>query len=363
MDAVEMTLPALLDACYRHAVSGELAQAEALVEQARRHRPLREGARESVEAMLVEGVVHAYQGEVDAARDRFRRVIALGTLVPADDLPELAWAWQALLDYNRGDVLAAADAVGRACARPERARPRTRLRAAVDAALLCEYAGLGGAARGWMAAARLAAGEAGIPAVVGVIAYDLAAVRLTEAVVEHLRRPTSEDAARALLLQVRSAINFDAATGSRVQAPLLDMVQAIALRLLGQVEAAIPLLERFVAQARDVAEADRWSARVELLACRMQLADGPCDPAWRAELEAALPQAMDPGECAHICRLLARWHEAAGQNVPALAWNARFEQALADHDARLLRLCDRLAALALTSVPPAWARPGASTPS
>lgn len=362
MEAEDMTLPALLEACYRHAVSGELAQAEALVERARRCPPVRTGSLESLEAMLVEGVVHTYKGEVDPARDRFRRVAALGALVPAGDLPELAWAWLGLLDYNRGDVLAAAEAVARACAQPARARPRTRLRTAVVAALLCEYAGLGGAGRGWLAAARLAATEAGIPAVVGVIAYDLAAVRITEAVVEHLRRPTPEDRGRALLLQVRSAINFDAATGARVQAPLLDMVQAIALRLLGQVDEAIPLLERFLAQAHEVAEADRWSARVELLACRMHGQPGPFDPAWRAELESALPHALDPGEQAHVFSLLAQWHDAAGDPVQAGAWRARFDAAFAEHDGRLLRLCDRLAALALTSVPPAWLQPGSSTP-
>lgn len=359
MNAGNQELSALVEAAYRHALSGRLAQAEALVVQARQCRPLREGAQESVEVMLIEGVVHTYKGEVDAARDRFRRVAALGTLMPAgSDAAAHAWGWQALLEYNRGDVLAAADCVGRACADPARARPLTRLRVAVNAALLCEFAGQQGAARGWLAAARTVAPACGLPGITGVIAYDLAAVRLNEAAVQHLRRPTPPDEARALLLQVRSAMHFDAATGVQVQAPLHDIVQAMALRLLGQPAEAIPLLERYIAQARCVAEADLLSAGLELADCRLAADPAHHDPALEADLEAALQQLADPGERAHAADLLGRLARRRGDTGAATRWHALADEALALHDTRRAALADRLAALALTVVPPAWARPG-----
>lgn len=363
MNAGNNELSALVEAAYRHALSGRLVQAEALVVQARQCRPLREGAQESVEVMLIEGVVHTYKGEVDAARDRFRRVAALGTLMPADsDAAAHAWGWQALLEYNRGDVLAAADCVGRACADPARARPLTRLRVAVNAALLCEYAGQQGAARGWLAAARAVAPACGVPGITGVIAYDLAAVRLSEAAVQHLRRPTPTDAARALLLQVQSAIHFDAATGVQVQAPLHDIVQAMALRLLGQPADAIPLLERYIAQARCVAAADLQSAQVELVACRLAADPAHDHPALETDLEAALWQIADPGERAHAADLLGRLAERRRDADAAGRWQAVADAFLAEHDARRTALADRLAALALTVVPPAWARPGNAPP-
>lgn len=355
MNAGNQELSALVEAAYRHAWSGQLAQAEALVVQARQCRPLREGAHESVEVMLIEGVVHTYKGEVDAARDRFRRVAALGTLMPAgSDAAAQAWGWQALLEYNRGDVLAAADCVARACTDPARARPLTRLRVAVDAALLCEYAGLQGAARGWLAAARSVAPACGVPGITGVIAYDLAAVRLSEAAVQHLRRPTPAEAARSLLLQVRSAIHFDAATGAQVQAPLHDMVQAMALRLLGQADQAIPLLERYIAAARCVAEADLLSARVELAACRMAADPAHGDATLEADLEAALWQLADPGDRAHAADLLGDLAGRRGDADTAAHWHAAADAFLAEHDARRAALADRLGALALTAVPPAW---------
>lgn len=358
MTAGNEDLSTLVEGAQRHAWSGELDQADAMVARARLCRPLREGAWESVEVMLVEGVVHTYRGEVDAARDRFRRVAALGALLPASDAAAQAWGWQALLDYNCGDVLAAADCVAHACADPGRARPLTRLRVAVNAALLCEYAGLSGAARAWLALARSVAPMCQLPSVTGVIAYNLAAVRLGEAAVQHLRRPTPADAARALLLQVQSAIHFDAATGAQVQAPLHDMVQAMALRLLGQPADAIPLLERYIVQARCVADADLLSAQVELAACRLA-ADPPHDhPALAADLEAALWQLADPGERALAADLLGRLAERGHDADAAGRWRTVADAFLAEHDARRAALADRLGALALTVVPPAWARPG-----
>lgn len=361
MNAGNEELSALVEGAQRHAWSGELDQAEAMVARARLCRPLREGAWESVEVMLVEGVVHTYRGEVDAARDRFRRVAALGALLPASDAAAQAWGWQALLDYNRGDVLAAADCVGHACAAPERARPLTRLRVAVNATLLCEYAGLSGAARGWLAAARGVAPLCQLPSVTGVIAYDLAAVRLGEAAVQHLRRPTPPDTAHALLLQVRSAIHFDAATGARVQASLHDMLQAIALRLLGRPAEAIVLLERFVGQTQGIAEADRLSARLVLAACRLDLDPGHPEPLPAADLDAAMHLLDDPGEHAQAADLRARLADRVGDSDQAGRWRDRADEALARHDERRGRLAERLAALALTAVPPAWAVPGVRT--
>ncbi|GAB4043291.1 MAG: hypothetical protein Fur0014_15870 [Rubrivivax sp.] len=352
----DASLTELLDEAYRCAMGGELERARQAVAAARQWRPVAKGSAESMEVMLVEGVVHTYCGETDAARDRFRRVIALGPLVPQSEAPLQAWAWQALLDYNQGQVLAAAESLARACAQPERAGPRTRMRASVNAALLCEYSGQRTAAKSWVAAARRAAPDCGVPGLTSLVVYGLAAVRVTEAAVDNLRSKVAPSNASALLMQVQSAINYDTAVGVVAQPTLHLLVQAMALRLADRPTEAIPLLEEFVATDRLTAETDRLSARVELIACQLQ-ADPHFHSAASAEwLERSARSLVDPGERAHAYLLLNELCMRA-KVVPSEDWAAKASLELSQHDTRRSALAGRLGELGLTTVPQPWAVP------
>lgn len=357
----DASLTELLDEAYRCAMSGELERATEAMAAARRWPPLREGSRESMDVMLVEGVVHTYRGETDAARDRLRRVIALGTLLPQSEAPLQAWAWLALLDYNQGDVLSAAECLARACAQPERAGPRTRMRASVNAALLCEYAGLSAPAREWVAAARWVAPNCGVPGMTSLVLYGLASVRVTEAAVENLRSPVSPAEASALLMQVQSAIHYDMGARVAAQPALHLLVQAMALRLAGRPDEAIPLLERFLAEDSLTADTDRFSAQVELIAS--MILDRPDYASLETMdwLERHAHLLVDPGERAHAYTLLNVLGDRMRTGRPA-NWSQRAAAELVDHDARRSALAERLIALRLTTVPPAWAVPGKTTP-
>jgi tetratricopeptide (TPR) repeat protein len=344
----------LLDEAYRLGMAGALDAAEEALERARRFELVRSGSSRSVHVMLTEGVIATYRGDAEAARGRFQRVIALQPLVHDADMQAHAWGWLALHEYNAGRLLAAAEAAARACEQPVQARPRTRLRAATDLAVLCEFAGLDGPARDWLQAAKVAAAQCQVPGLSGLIVYDLAAVRVNKAMVEHLRAPIGAPQAQALLLQVGSAAHFDAATGHRAQSALHDLVGAIALRLAGRAAEAVQRLERFLAGAQHVGAAERVSARIECIACRTAADPGHADAADLAFLEAEADRLAEPGERAHAYSLAATLAERAGAQDPG-PWRAKARDALAQHDRDRMQLAERLAALGLATVPPAWA--------
>lgn len=356
----DASLTELLDEAYCCAMGGELDRATEAVAAARRWPALRDGSLESMDVMLVEGVVHTYRGETDAARDRLRRVIALASLLPQSEAPLQAWAWLALLDYNQGEVLSAADALAKACAQPERAGPRTRMRASVNAALLCEYAGLAGPARAWVAVARWVAPQCRVPGIMSLLVYGIGAARVMEASIADLRSAIPPSTADELLLQVQSAIHYDAAAGVTTQPTLHLLAHATALRLAKRPAEAIPLLERFLLEDALSAETDRLSARLELLTCQVQ-----CNVELNLQhavswLECSVLQFVDPGERAHALLLLNELWTRAG--LPHTdQWLDRAGIELAHHDADRSALAQRLATLGLIAAPPAWALPGTPT--
>lgn len=355
----DATLTELLDEAYRCAMGGELERATQAVAAARQWPALRDGSLESMDVMLVEGVVHTYRGETDAARDRLRRVVALATLLPQSEAPLQAWAWLALLDYNQGEVLSAADALAQACAQPERASPRTRMRASVNAALLCEYCGLASPARDWIALARSTAPACGVPGIMSLVIYGLGAVRVMEAAIADLRCPIGTEEADRLLLQVQSAIHYDAGAGVHAQQTLHLLVQATALRLARRPGQAVPLLERFLATDAQSSALDRLSARLELLVCKLQSgAELELELVTRW-LEDSAPQFVDPGERAHAYLVL---HELSlrGAGLSQCEWLAKANLEFSLHDEVRAALAARLTTLGLTTVPPAWAQHGAA---
>jgi hypothetical protein len=358
--ADDRSVAELLELAYRRAMTGDLDGATTALTQAREFRPLRQGSAESMEVMLLEGVILRSRGDLGLARDRLRRVIALAPLVPNSNAPAEAWGWLSVMDYSVGDVEAAADALVRACAGPERAPPRTVLRAAVSAAILCQCAGLVPAAQAWLGTAREMAPRCGVPALMWLVVRALAATRASEAVIHHHRTPLSDAEARALLLQVQSAINYDAARGHAVRETVHDIMMAIALRINKRPAEALTLLEQTQARGGSKLTADdRIALRSEAIACRLLLDAGYTDPQEVEFLLARQQDTTDPGERADLLFLLAELIRRQGGSAEEIAdnWVQQADTSLDVYQRRLAELAANLHERGLTTVPPAWRTP------
>jgi tetratricopeptide (TPR) repeat protein len=346
----------LLELAYRRAMTGDLDGATSALTQVRELTPLRQGSAESMEVMLLEGVILAFEGNLEPARDRLRRVVALGPLVPHSNAPTEAWAWLSIFAYYADDDDGAVDALVQAVAQPHRARPRTILRASLNGAWLGESAGLPEVAAAWLAAARLAAPRCGVPALMGVVVFSLAAVRVSRAAIGHLRTPTTPDDARSLLMLVQSTVHYDAARGYKQKADAHDMMRAIVLRLAGRAAEALPIVERLLGSDTGLRPGERVAIRLEHISCRLLTDPSFVDAAEADFLRAYEASAANAGERADALFLLAELDRRLGGGMHDNL-RQRANESLALHEQRMADLADRLCAQGLTTVPPAWASP------
>ncbi len=348
---------------YQRAVCGDLDEATRLVQAVRAAAGVFQAPVVVAEAMLVEGVIATYRGDLRHARDRLDRVAAFVDRLPGADLAPLARGWRALVAYNESRLADCAALLARALQDlpPRAASPRTRLRLATVASLLCAQAGADDAARGWLLAARLAATALEVRGALSPVIFDLAVASLERCCFERLRGMLDPQRAEEALLRVRSAIHYDAAAGVGAQASLHLLALGIALNLSGRhADACIPLTSFLDAPPTSRPE-DGLRARTELAAARLALDPAPLDDTLRQSLASGLGGLTDPVERASLLSVLVADQARRPEVGDAPAWARTLGDELDRRHAENVELGGRLEALQLLEVPADWLRSGEDT--
>jgi hypothetical protein len=302
----------VIASAYRSAVVGKLSAALSSISFIRSRWKIESKPRDAIEVMLVEGVVHIYAGRISDGIDRFRRVIAIGDVVREGNLASLGRGWYALVLYNEGKVLEASEILARSLGEVEAMQPRTILRVSTVQGLLCEYAGFGQAAIEWLNAARIAAQRVAIPGVMSSIIYDMAVAAIDSAAFRKLSGRLEDSQARQLLLRVRSAINYDIGSGTRIQSGLHILALGMTLNICGEYAEAERHLLRYLQMMPDSRLADRVCASVELAIAQVGSGASQLDPTVVRAIEEGLSILTEPTERALALNVLAKNLERSG---------------------------------------------------
>ncbi len=302
----------VIASAYRNAVVGNLSAAESNISFIRSRWQIESKPRDAIEVMLVEGIIHIYAGRISDGIDRFRRVIAIGDVVRDENLASLGRGWFALVLYNEGKLLEASEILAQVLGEVDAILPRTILRVSTVQGLLCEYAGFGQAAIGWLNAARIAAQRVAIPGVMSSVIYDMAVAAIDSAAFRKLNGQLEDSQARQLLLRVRSAINYDIGSGSKVQSGLHLLALGMTLNICGEYTEAERHLLRYLQTMPDSRLADRVCASVELAIAQIGNGGSQLAPAVVRAIEEGLSILIEPTERALALNVLARNLEQSG---------------------------------------------------
>lgn len=289
---------------YLSAISGRLLDAQSLVQHIRASVEFLQSPLLVAEVMLVEGVIAVYTGNLSYAKSRLDRVVAFADSAASVELASLARGWLALLSYNDGSVVDSARHALRALGCGTRPSSRTRLRLSTILSLLCAYAGQDSHARTWLLAARIAASELGAQGALSSVIFDLAVATLDRCYFSKLSGFLGAAEARQALIQVKSAMSYDAGAAVDVQRSLHALALGTALNLNRQFTEAREVVLEFLDSELVSRPGDRICGKTELAVSLLGVDPLPIDDRMDSELWAGLGVLSDPTERAAILSVL-----------------------------------------------------------
>ncbi len=328
MSSIEPALEIALNQAMALARQGKRSITEDFIQDLRQRFDLSRLPQAAIRIMLAEGVMLAYAGEPQLARDRLRRTLALCQLEHRPGLTSLAHAWFAFVELGAGRttdcVQHAFDALklGKGNSDPACARAASLLGAV--------YAQCGDSvqAREWFELARRLASRDHDEIMTSTVIFNMAACRFANARV----RMVCEGAADALdstdVMFLRSSEHYDRGAGLAVQSYLHAMLQGFAHSALSEHAQALTCFERFDGESTPAEWKSDALVPAERAWCRLQCGDREGALADARNAQSCLDPMADQGEAAIAHRRLSAVFEALGQRPEAQQHERQCQQAL-----------------------------------
>ncbi|MEY2687156.1 MAG: hypothetical protein RL375_1354 [Pseudomonadota bacterium] len=198
---------------------------------------------------LGEGVLDYFESMNQRARDRVQRARALAVSAKSQRILALTSAWCAHFDYNAGDFSSMVHNLADAFRAASFDHHSALTRACVVVAVAYHCGGSEELAQPWYARARSHATREGDGVSLSSIAYNLAALRITNTrLLEHFGVLDKVIAKRALL-GVESSAQLDMTVQARALAPVSSIQRAQILCVLEEFSDALTLLDQHYDQA------------------------------------------------------------------------------------------------------------------
>lgn len=347
-------LDAALDDALQLARLGDAAATRQRIESIRRDFDVHRAPQATLQLMLAEGIMLAYDGDMDGARDRMRRALALCALATEPRHAALAHAWTAFLDYSLGELDRVAEhaveamRLGQGVSRPACARAASLI------GMLHNASGAGERASAWFGLARRLASADQDGAMTSAIIFNMAASRFAAARVRQVGEGEDAGVDGADLLFLQSSRNYDDGRRLDVQGYLHRMLQGFALAATGEHRQALDCLSLFGTEAVPAVWRDDALIAAERAWCALKSGDAAAARALGEQAERHVEALTEAGE-----RLIA--HQRLRDVASELGDVARAErhatlaaQALQQHRDFQLGMRQRLARLAADPEALAW---------
>jgi len=351
---IEPGLDAALDDALQLARLGDAAATRQRIESIRREFNVHRAPQATLQLMLAEGIMLAYDGDLDGARDRMRRALALCALATEPRHAALAHAWTAFLDYSDGhhDQVAEhaieAMRLGQGVSRPACARAASLIGMLHNACGACERASA------WFGLARRLASADQDGAMTSAIIFNMAASRFAAARVRQVGEgePAVVDGADLLFLQ--SSRNYDDGRRLDVQGYLHRMLQGFALAATGEHSQALDCLSLFGTEAVPAVWRDDALIAAERAWCALKAGDETAARVLADHAERHVEALTEAGERLIACQRLQALAAALGDRARAERHATLAAQALLQHRDFQARMRQRLEGLDADPEALAW---------
>lgn len=339
---IDPELDLALEDTLRLARLGDAAATRARIDAVRQGFDVHRAPQATLRLMLAEGIMLAYDGDLDTARDRMRRALALCALTTEPRHAALAHAWTAFLDYadarydevrtHAFEALRLGQGVSRAacaraacligmlrmsCATPEQAAP-------------------------WFGLARRLASADQDGATTSAIIFNMAASRFAAARVRQVGEGEEDAIDAADLLFLQSSRNYDQGCRLDVQGYLHRMLQGFALAATGEHRQALECLALFDTEAVPALWRDDALIAAERAWCHLRCGETGPARALAARARAGIDALAEAGERLIVHRRLQAIAIELGAADEASEHAAGVDTARAAHRDFQSRMCSQL---------------------
>lgn len=269
----------------------------------------------AVRCLLLEGVLHYYEGRYTQALDRVKRACVLSEGFSLVRTRAEAEVWYGHLLYNLGDFRIFAKSLLTAFDLASHLSDSSLARLCLTAADLVEYSREGKQSNEWYTLARLFSRRAGSRAVMVAIEYNRLASGLSRVRrLSMLDEAESVESRKEWAIELSSVLNMHVGLGADAFPELLRIARARVLQMQGDFLEAASLLQGL---QRDQVESKcgltAWALKIESMWCMTRAGQASSDASMGCQLDAMLAEldADDRVACLRMMRDLGGPEEMA----------------------------------------------------